>query len=150
MTHIDTTLDSSMKESFDKGIHLFTINDYVDNHSNHCIRNLNFPIAPIIIKSVKRKYHVERDEEYLELELLITVGARVMLTSNIWIDAGFIIGALGVIQHIVYNHRSSPQDPPTYVLVIFYNYAGVPWDESIPQVVRIKLIEICKNKKNFS
>jgi ATP-dependent DNA helicase PIF1 len=46
---------------------------------------------------------METDEEDLELELLITVGARVMLTSNIWTDAGLINGALGVVEQIVYN-----------------------------------------------
>ena len=84
---------------------------------------------------------MERDEEDLELELLIAVGARVMLTSNLWTDAGLVNGALGVIQQIVYNPGSSPPEPPTYVLVRFYNYLAVPWDESIPQVVPITPIE---------
>jgi len=84
---------------------------------------------------------VEKNEEDLELELLIVVGARVMLTSNLWTNAGLVNGALGVIQQIVYNPGSSPLEPPTYVLVRFDNYLGVPRDKSIPQVVPITPIK---------
>ena len=50
-------------------------------------------------------------------------------------------GGLGVIQQILYNPGSSPPEPPTYVLIKFDNYVGVPWDESFPQVVPITSIE---------
>ena len=72
---------------------------------------------------------MERDEDDLELELLIAVGARVMLTSNLWTDVGLVNGALGVIQQIVYNLGISTPEPATYVLVRFDNYQGVPWDD---------------------
>ena len=49
-----------------------------------------------------------------------------MLTSNLWTDAGLVNGALGVIQQIVYKPGSSPPEPPTYVLVRFDKYEGVP------------------------
>ena len=87
-------------------------------------------------------------EEDLEHELLIPYGARVMLTSNLWKNKRIINGALGVIQQIVYNPGSSPLEPPTYVLVIFDNYLGVPWDESMPQVVPATHIER-DNKKQI-
>ena len=62
----------------------------------------------------------------MELELLIVIGARVMLTSNLWTDVGIINGALGVIQQIVYNLGSSPREPPMHVLIKFYKYVGAP------------------------
>ena len=49
-----------------------------------------------------------------------------MLTSNLWTDAGLVNGALGFIQQIVYNPRSFPPKPPTYVLIKVDNYVGVP------------------------
>ena len=66
------------------------------------------------------------NKKLLELEILIVVGASVMLTSNLWTDVGLINGALGVIQQIVYNLGSSPPEPPTYVLIKFYKYVGAP------------------------
>jgi hypothetical protein len=41
---------------------------------------------------------MEIDEGDMELELLIAVGAWVMLTSNIWTDAGLVNGALEVVE----------------------------------------------------
>ena len=141
MTHTDSSLYASTKESFNNEIHLFATIDYVHNHNKCCIRTLNCPITTSIFASVRNNYSMERYEYDLELELIIAVGARVMLTSNLWIDAGLFNGALGVIQQIVYNPESSLPEPPTYVLVRFYNYLGVPWDESFPQVVPITSIE---------
>ena len=148
MTRTDTSLDASMKKSFDKVIHLFATNDDVNCHNKRLLRGLNCPIATSIATSVRTNYSTEGDEEGLELELLIAIGARVMLTSNLWTDARLINGALGVIQQIVYNPGSSPPEPPMYVLIKFDNYVGVPWDESFPQVVPITYIKRC-NKNNF-
>ena len=67
---------------------------------------------------------IKKDEEGLELESLIAIGARVMLTSNIWTDAGLVNGALGVIQQIMYNFGNLPPKPLTYVLVRFDNFLG--------------------------
>jgi len=59
-------------------------------------------------------------------EFLISTGARVMLTSNLWTDAELVNGALGVVETIVYNPGGLPPEPPTYVLVRFDNYVGIP------------------------
>ena len=141
MNRADTSLDASMKKSFDKVIHLFVTNGDVKCHNKHLIRGLNCPIATIIATYVGSNYSTEGDEEGLELELLIAIGARVMLTSNLWTNAGLVNGAVGVIQQIVYNPGSSSPEPPMYVLIKFDNYVGVPWDESFSQVVPITSIE---------
>ena len=141
MTHTDTSLHASMKKSFNKAIYLFVTNDDVNCHNKRLIRILNCPIATSIGTSLRSNFSMEGDEEGLELELLIAIEERVMLTSNLWIDAGLVNGALGVIQQIVYNPRSSPPKPPTYVLIKFDNYVGVLWDESFPQFVPITSIE---------
>ena len=83
----------------------------------------------------------------MELELLLAIEARVMLTSNVWTDARLVNGALGVIQQIVYNPGSLPPRPLMYVLIKFDNYVVVPWDESFPQVVPITSIERGNKKK---
>jgi hypothetical protein len=80
---------------------------------------------------------MEVDEENLENELLSIVGARVMFTSNLWINAGLVNVALGVVEPIVYNPRTSPLEPPTYVLIRFNNYVGVPWDKLFHKIMSI-------------
>ena len=115
MTCTDNFVHETMKNSFDKAIHLFVTNDDVNCHNKHLLRSLNCPIAISIATSIRSNYYMEGDEEGLELELLIAIGERVMLTSNLWIDPGLINGALGVIQHIVYNPGNLLPEPPMYV-----------------------------------
>jgi hypothetical protein len=68
------------KESFDKEIHFFTTDDDVQNHNKIFLRNLNYPIATNVTTRGENTYYMETNEEYLELKLLITTGARVMCT----------------------------------------------------------------------
>ena len=51
-----TFLHASMKNSFDKEIHLFGTNEDVKSHNKHLIRSLNCPIATSIATSVRRIY----------------------------------------------------------------------------------------------
>ena len=148
MTRTDTSLDSSMKNSFDKAIHLFVTNDDVNCHNKHLIRGLNYPIATSIATSTRSNYSMEGDEEGLKLELLIAIGARVMLTSNLWTDAGLVNGSLGFIQQIVYNPGSSPLKPSMYVLIKFDNYVGV---HGINRFLKLFLLQLLKEviKHNF-
>ena len=80
MTCTHTFLHASMKNSFDKEINLFGTNEDVNSHNKHLIRSLNYPIATSIATSIRRNSSMEGDEEGLEIELLISIGARVMLT----------------------------------------------------------------------
>jgi ATP-dependent DNA helicase PIF1 len=112
MTHTYSSLDSSTKYSFNRAIHLFATNEDVNNHNRHWLASLNHPIACSVVVPLSRKCYNDANEEKLEAELLILVGARVMLTSNLWIDVGLVNGALGIIEKNVYNLEYSPPSPP--------------------------------------
>ena len=77
----------------------------------------------------RKNYSIETHEEDLELELLIVVG---------------------VVEQIMYNLEILPLEPPTYVLLRFYNFVGVPWDKSFPQTIPITPIERGNKKKHPS
>ena len=141
MTCTDANIYGSTKELFEKAIHLFATNDEVNFHNRRCLSLLSRPVARSVATRVSSNYSIEGDEEKLANELLIVVGARVMLTSNLWIDARLVNGALGVIEEIVYNPEVSPLEPPTYVLVKFDKYEGDPWDERFTETIPITPIE---------
>ena len=61
----------------------------------------------------------------LKSTIHLTIGSRVMLTSNIWVEAGLINGAQGSIQDICFHEKEGNDDPfPNYVIVQFDDYKG--------------------------
>jgi ATP-dependent DNA helicase PIF1 len=50
------------------------------------------------------------------------------MTSNLWVEAGLVNGALGTIKKIFYYHGLRPPQLPIYTNVSFHNYIGIPWD----------------------
>ncbi|XP_059078023.1 uncharacterized protein LOC131876600 [Cryptomeria japonica] len=81
------------------------------------------------------------------MELLLNKNARVMLTSNLWIEAGLVNGALGYIRSIVYRPGSAPPFPLSYLLVDFDGYSGIPFDDRHPQRVPILAIDKASTKQ---
>ena len=49
--------------------------------------------------------------------------ARVMLTSNLWIEVGLVNGAMGTVEAICYL-RDTPPHLPVAVMVHFDHYTG--------------------------
>jgi len=63
-----------------------------------------------------------------------------MLTSNLWVNAGLVNGALGKVISIFYSIDSEPPELPSFVVVDFRQYKGTPWDISHPTYVPISPI----------
>ncbi len=54
----------------------------------------------------------------LEAQLLLAKGARVMLTANIWTQAGLVNGSMGIIQDILFEE----QGPPFLLIAVFISF----------------------------
>ena len=83
---------------------------------------MNSPIAGSVATRVWIKFSAKSDEEDLEVELLLGIGDRMMLTSNICTNARLVNNALRVVEKIVYNPWTLHLEPPAYVLTIFDKY----------------------------
>ena len=59
----------------------------------------------------------------LEAAICLAKSARVMLTSNLWVDVGLVNGAMGTVQDICYR-TGGPPDLPIAVMVHFDSYSG--------------------------
>ncbi|XP_059070787.1 uncharacterized protein LOC131860397 [Cryptomeria japonica] len=133
-------MSSTINEAFDNDVHLFFTNDNVQNHNRKKLYSLKQLVACSIAKKLGNVNATEgSSHDELDMELLISKNARVMLTSNLWIEAGLVNGALGYIQKIVYKTRCMPPEPPLYVMVKFDNYSGFPIDDHNPQAVPISI-----------
>ena len=60
----------------------------------------------------------------LESIICLARNARVMLTSNLWVDMGLVNGAMGTVVGICYRNGESPPNLPVAVTVRFDSYRG--------------------------
>ena len=61
----------------------------------------------------------------LPIEILIAKGSAVMLTQNLWPEAGLTNGAKGIVKHIIYEPDTKPpKSLPLFVIVSFEQYIG--------------------------
>ena len=68
----------------------------------------------------------------LEAVICLAKSARVMLTSNLWVDVGLVNGAMGTVQAICYR-SGGPPDLPIAVMVHFDRYSGpILHDDTVP------------------
>ena len=58
-----------------------------------------------------------------------------MLTTNLWVEAGLVNGALGQVVSILYNTSTTPPYLPLFVVVNFMHYKDPPWDNANPNYV---------------
>ncbi|XP_057856401.2 uncharacterized protein LOC131065774 [Cryptomeria japonica] len=128
MTRIPPNMDAANNVDFDNTVHLFSTNDN--------------PVAcSVATKAGSVKIVEDCSSDELELELLISKNSRVMLTSNLWIQVGLVNGALGYIRKIVYKPGSAPPEPPSYVMVEFDNYFGLPFEDHHPSTILVTPIQ---------
>jgi ATP-dependent DNA helicase PIF1 len=90
-TRFSQNLSDEEKHTFRNEIHLFPTRADVGDHNHHYLEATRAPVLRCKARHSggKRAKHATDDQaEGLEAELLLAIGARVMLTRNIWTDRG--------------------------------------------------------------
>ena len=108
-----------------------------DNHE--ALTNLNVPIAQINARhSNKSAVKFPSDDMGgLEPKLFLSIGARVMLTRNLWTDKGLCNGSMGILKDIIYQEGDSPPNLPIGIIVQFDSYTEPSFCEDQPGCVPI-------------
>ena len=110
---------------FANALHLNPTVEAVVEHNVSQLRASSQPIATI--KAVHTGANASKapadDAGGLEAVICLARSARVMLTSNLWVDVGLVNGAMGTIRAICYR-SGGPPDLPISVMVHFDNYSG--------------------------
>ena len=118
----DTLRDLS---PFTTALHLRPTVEAVVEHNVARLRASGQPVATI--KAVHKGPNAAKassDEAGgLEPVVCLAHGARVMLTSNLWVDKGLVNGAMGTVAAICYL-TGGPPDLPVAVVVHFDSYSG--------------------------
>ena len=110
---------------FATALHLIPTVEAVVEHNVAQLHASGQPIATI--KAVHTGPNAAKapadDAGGLEAVICLAKSARVMLTSNLWVDVGLVNGAMGPVQDICYR-TGGPPDLPIAVMVHFDSYSG--------------------------
>ena len=142
MSRTTCNIPKNVNDDFDNNVHLFSTNDNVHKHNRRKLHSLREPVARVIATKLSNYSSIDDNcIDELDIELLISKRSRVMLTSNLWIEAGLVNGALGYVEEIVYKPGSAPPQLPLYVMVKFDAYSGFPFNNEHPQIVPISVVQ---------
>ncbi len=137
MTH--SVACASNRDTFTDALHLHPTVEAVVEHNVCRLLTGDHPVAQI--KAVHSGPNADKantdDAGGLEAVLCIAQGARVMLTANLWADAGLVNGAKATVQSICYQ-SGGPPALPICVMVRFDIYSGPTLSDGTVPIVPLR------------
>ncbi|KAF5711868.1 ATP-dependent DNA helicase PIF1 [Fusarium mundagurra] len=89
----------------------------------------------------------------LHKTLPICIGARVMLTENLWAAVGLVSGAVGIVEDIAWEDRPGGVNPrrraPEVIAVRFEGYTGPPYFDDPTDHEMAKIIPIFRSNREY-
>jgi len=110
---------------FADAISIFAYNQTCDEHNINRIKFVNQPIT--ILQAVNqpdycKKYDADQFKG-LRNEIYLCIGAKVVITTNIWKKYGIVNGATGTVKDIIYRFGDS-KNLPDIVIIHLDRYSG--------------------------
>ena len=110
-------------------------NEKVAQDNFQSLKELGYPITTLNAKhnnSTAAKLSSD-DMGSLQPKFLLSKGAKVMLTRNLWKSVGLCNGTLGKVLHIIYKDNDCPRSLPIAIIVQFEEgYTGPTFCKNIP------------------
>jgi ATP-dependent DNA helicase PIF1 len=139
-TRVQNQLLPEEVTGFRSALRLYFTNEEVREHNHGRLAAEGRPVKRI------RSLHTGRnaskasteDADNLPTELLVCIGAQVMLTTNTWTENGLVNGSIGTIEDIVWDVGKDPSvDMPSVLLVHFSEYSGPGFPNYGPKIIPI-------------
>ena len=109
---------------FVNALQLFPTVEAVVEHNVAKLRECGQPIAINAVHTGPNASKASPDDAGgLEPVIMLARTARVMLTSNLWVEVGLVNGAMGTVEAICYL-RDTPPHLPVAVMIRFDHYTG--------------------------
>lgn len=118
-------------------IHVFYTKAGVRQHNERKLAALNTPVKLLKARNTGpgAKNATEDKTENLNSELLISIGAKVTLNSNLWVECGLVNGSMGTVVDFSWKAGGNPDiDLPEVILVRFDKYDGPVLNEELSTV----------------
>ncbi|KAF5133799.1 ATP-dependent DNA helicase PIF1 [Metarhizium anisopliae] len=126
-TRVQAKLDDQEVARFANALRVYATKDRVNEYNHYHLDRLSRPVIQVKAKNVGPGAAAAPDDKAgnLAKQIPICIGARLMLTSNLWQPVGLCNGARGTICDIGWAPGADPgQDPPCVIMMEFDKYSG--------------------------
>jgi hypothetical protein len=124
---VQAKLNDQEVARFADALRVYATKDRVNEYNHYHLDRLNRPVVQVIATNVGPGAAAAPDDKAgnLAKQVPVCIGARLMLTCNLWQQVGLCNGARGTVYDIGWAPGADPvQDPPCVIMMEFDKYSG--------------------------